>query len=124
MTSHENRFCRRDIPFWRQWVGGWTFLVLLSTAIYLFRLIPDFKLEQVVPESRWGDIAFHAVMYSTLLLAFVLVPFIVHWIAYSCVAEPAIRLAQEKMEMRIIGSKEIEELPRISPGEDLGEESG
>ena len=123
MTSHVSRFLRRDIPLWRQWIGGWTLLVLLSLCIYLFRLIPNFNLEQAMPEGFWGDLAFRAVMSCTLLLAFVVIPFLLHWMAYSCVAEPAIRLAQEKMEMRIISREDIEALSRISPGEDLVEES-
>ena len=118
MRSQDNRFQRREIPFWRQWVGGWTFLVVLSLAIYLFRLLPDFNLKEALPEGPWGDIVFRVVGACILLLVFIVLPLLVHWIAYSCVAEPAIRLAQEKMEMRIIGSKDIEELPRISPGKD------
>lgn len=123
MTSNEGRFRRSDIPFWRQWIGGWTLLVFLSLCIYLFRLIPSFNLEEKMPEGFLGDLTFYALMACALLFAFVVIPFLVHWMAYSCVAEPAMRLAQERMEMSIIRREDIDALSRISPGEDLVQES-
>ena len=125
MTRDESLFCRRDIPFRIRWSGGYAILCVISLCSMLARKIPApfFDLEKVMAEGFLGEVTFWLVMLGSLFVIVFFIPLVLHWLAYYCVVHPTLRFIREKEKMRIISSADVRDLPRISPGEDLAEET-
>ena len=84
---------------------------------------PFFDLEKALAEGFWGEVVFWMVMLGSLFVLIFFIPLVLHWLAYYCVVQPTLRFIREKEKMRIISSEDIRSLPRISPGEDIAEET-
>lgn len=113
MTSNDSRFRRSDIPFWMRYIWGYLILGLIVSCVQLAWKYPP---PGGLP-INWF------IIVPVLLMLFTVVPYLLSFLAWFIVAQPAIRSALGNEQLSIISSGDMDELSRISPEEDLAEES-
>ena len=114
MTSNDSRFRKRDIPFWMRVIWGYAIMGLITSCV---------QLAWKYPPPGGGLPINWFVIVPVLLMLLTVVPYLLSFLAWFIVAQPAIRWALGNEQVSIISTDGMDELPRISPGEDLVEES-
>ncbi len=114
MTSNNSRLRKRDIPIWMRFIWGYAIMGLISSCV---------QLAWKYPPPGGGLPINWFVIVPVLLMLLTVVPYLLSFLAWFIVAQPAIRWALGNEQVSIISTGDMDKMPRISRGEDLAEES-